>query len=107
MEAVIGVFDWERHVHQRLLLDLEMAWDNSLPAASDDLSQALDYVAVCDLVNEWFRAHQPQLLETAAEAIAAELMRRFGIRWLSLRIRKPGVLPQAGSVGVRIERGQR
>ena len=29
VEAIIGVFDWEREVHQRLLLDLELAWDNS------------------------------------------------------------------------------
>ncbi|MDX1634446.1 MAG: dihydroneopterin aldolase [Marinobacter sp.] len=107
VEAIIGVFDWEREVHQRLLLDLEMAWANDRPAATDDLALALDYAAVCEAVTEWFHHHQPQLLETAAEAVAAELMQRFGIRWLAVTIRKPGVLPRAGSVGIRIERGQR
>lgn len=107
VEAVIGVFDWEREVRQRLLVDLEMAWDNARPAASDDLGQALDYAAVCEAVSDWFRHHSPRLLETAAEAVAAELMQRFHIPWLSLTIRKPGVLPQARNVGIRIERGQR
>ena len=107
VEAIIGVFDWEREVHQRLLLDLELAWDNSAPAGSDELALALDYAAVGEVVSDWFRQHQPRLLETAAEAIAAELMQRFGIPWLALVIRKPGAVPQAGNVGVRIERGQR
>lgn len=43
VEAVIGVYDWEREVCQRLLVDLEMAWDNRKPAGSDDVADALDY----------------------------------------------------------------
>ncbi|MCH8499788.1 MAG: dihydroneopterin aldolase [Marinobacter sp.] len=107
VEAVIGVYDWERQISQRLLLDLDMAWDNRRPAASDNVADALDYAAVCERVTAWFAAHQPQLLETAAEAIAADLMGHFGMPWLRLVIRKPGVVPQARSVGIVLERGQR
>ena len=107
VEAVVGVYDWEREVQQRLMIDLEMAWDNRVPAASDDVVDALDYASVSQHVLEYFHNEQPRLLETAAEALASGLQARFGVLWLKLTIRKPGAVPQAHSVGVSIERGQR
>ncbi len=107
VDTVIGVYDWERDVQQRLLIDLELAWDNRVPAASDNVADALDYASVSQHVIEYFGNQQPQLLETAAESLAASLQTRFGVVWLKLVIRKPGAVPQARSVGVSIERGLR
>ncbi|MCK0106979.1 dihydroneopterin aldolase [Marinobacter sp. S0848L] len=107
VETVIGVYDWEREITQRLLVDLEMAWDNRVPAASDDVSDALDYATVSERVGQCIQALQPQLIEAAAEAVASMLQQDFGVSWLRLTIRKPGAVPAATSVGVRIERGQR
>ena len=36
-EAVIGVFDWERKIKQRLVIDLELYTDISKAASTDDL----------------------------------------------------------------------
>lgn len=105
VETVIGVYDWEREVSQRLLIDLEMAWNNRVPAASDCVADALDYAAVSERVTAYLQASQPQLLETAAEGIAGLLQTEFGVRWLRLVIRKPGAVAAAASVGVSIERG--
>jgi dihydroneopterin aldolase len=107
VEAVIGVYDWEREVSQRLLVDLEMAWDNRVPAASDDVHDALDYAMVSERVSAYLVQAQPQLLETAAEGIASLLQEQFSVRWLRLTLRKPGVVPAAAAVGVKIERGSR
>ena len=107
VETVIGVYDWEREITQRLVIDLEMAWDNRVPGGSDDVADALDYKAVSDEVAVFFREFQPQLLEAAAEQLAGRLLARFGIPWLRLRIGKPGAVPAASSVGVVIERGER
>lgn len=107
VETVIGVYDWEREVTQQLLIDLEMAWDNTAPAASDDVALALDYAAVSEQVHRYLQEACPQLLETAAEGLAACLQTEFGISWLRLTIRKPGAVPEARAVGVRIERGVR
>lgn len=106
VETVVGVYDWERKVDQRLVVDLEMTWDNRVPGASDDVSDALDYAAVSERVTSCLQALQPKLLEHGAETLAAELMAQFGIRWLALTLRKPGAVPEAQSVGVRIERGE-
>lgn len=107
VDAIIGVLDWEREVEQTLIVDLEMAWDNRKPSVSDNVSDALDYAKVCDRVTTQLKSLQPALLETAAEAVASDLREAFGVSWLQVTIRKPGILPQARSVGVRIERGVR
>ncbi|MEX2474277.1 dihydroneopterin aldolase [Marinobacter sp.] len=106
VEAVIGVYDWEREVTQQLLVDLDMAWDNRVPGASDNVADALDYAAVSERVTQWLRSAQPALLETAAEGLAAVIRDEFGVKWLRLTLRKPGAVPAATAVGVRIERGQ-
>lgn len=64
VETVVGVYDWERKVDQRLLVDLEMAWDNRVPGASDDVGDALDYAAVSELVTSCLQALQPSCWST-------------------------------------------
>lgn len=107
VETVIGVYDWEREITQRLLVDLEMAWDNRVPGGSDNVADALDYAAVSERVTSCLQTLQPALLETAAEALANMLQETFGVRWLRLTLNKPGAVPSAANVGVRIERGER
>ena len=34
--TTIGVYDWEQTISQKLVFDVEMAWDNRQAAASDD-----------------------------------------------------------------------
>src|SRR5690606_18389746 len=46
VDCVIGIYDWERRVHQRLLFDLELGFDNRKPAATDDIADTLDYKAI-------------------------------------------------------------
>src|SRR3546814_2820872 len=41
VEALIGIYDWERRIRQPLLFDIEMQFDNRVPAASDDIADTL------------------------------------------------------------------
>lgn len=108
VETVIGVYDWERTIHQRLLFDLDMAWDIRLAAADDDLNQALDYAAVSQRVLEYVALTDFELIETLAERVAALVLSEFNVPWLRLTVTKPGAVTEAsGGVGVVIERGQR
>lgn len=105
VETVIGVYDWERTITQRLELDLEMGWDNRRAGKSDQVEDALDYARVSEAITGLLQRLQPQLLETAAEAVASLLQDEFRVPWLSLTLRKPGAVPSARSVGVRLHRG--
>lgn len=108
VEAVIGVYDWERTMVQPLLLDLEMGWDVREAGTADDLAATLDYATVSTRVLDYVGASQFLLVEALAEHVAALVMAEFSVPWLRLRVTKPGAVAQAtGGVGVVIERGVR
>ena len=107
IDTVIGIYDWERQVRQTVTLDLEMAWDNTRPAASDDIAQALDYKAVSKRLIAFVEASSFGLVETLAERCAQIVREEFGVAWLRLKLRKPGAVRHAKAVGVVIERGTR
>ena len=104
LETVIGVYDWERTVRQRLELDLELGTDIRPAARDDDLGRTLDYAAICQRLADYADANAPGLVETFAERVAALLIEEFGVRQLRLTVRKPGAVAAARAVGIRIER---
>jgi dihydroneopterin aldolase len=107
IDAVIGVFDWERRVRQTVILDLEMGADIRRAAASDDLGDTLNYKAVAKRLIEFVGASEFQLVETLAERVAALVLEEFAVPWLRLRVNKQGAVRGARDVGVIIERGTR
>lgn len=106
IDTVIGVFDWERTRRQTVRLSLDMATDIRLAAANEDLGATLDYNAIAQRLTTFVQASEFQLIETLAEQVAALVMREFGVPWLRLQVSKPGAVPSARDVGVRIERGR-
>jgi len=103
-EAVIGVYDWEKKIKQELIFDLVMSHDNRVPAATDDLSKTLDYEAISNYITAYCQEHVFELIETLAERLLESLMVKFALTEVELTLRKPGAVPTAGAVGVKIKR---
>ena len=103
--AQIGVYDWEQQIKQRLIFDIEMAWDSRVAAESDDLQFALNYAAVSQYVIDYVESKPFLLIETVANEVAQQLQERFGIPWLRIKLSKPKAVAQAKNVGIIIERG--
>lgn len=106
IETVIGIYDWERRVRQPVTLDIEMAFDNTKPAASERIEDTLDYKAVSKRLITFVESAEFQLVETLAENCARMLRDEFGVSWLRLKLSKPGAVRGANAVGVTIERGR-
>ncbi|WP_130617342.1 dihydroneopterin aldolase [Dyella amyloliquefaciens] len=107
IDAVIGIYDWERRVRQTLSFDIEMAFDNTVPAASDDIAHTLNYKDVSKRLIDYVGASSFGLVETLAERCASIIREEFGVAWVRLKLSKPGAVRGAKAVGVRIERGVR
>jgi dihydroneopterin aldolase len=107
IETVIGIYDWERQIRQVVALDLEMAFDNRKPAASDKIADTLDYKAVSKRLIAFVEAAHYELVETLAEECARIVREEFGVPWLRLRLAKPGAVRGSKAVGVVIERGSK
>ena len=104
IEAVIGVYAWERAITQPLLIDIALETDVSRAAGSDNVNDALNYKAVCDDVSAWCKAIQAQLLEHLAGQIADKLLSKYASHKVTLSIAKPTAIKQADAVGVQITR---
>ncbi len=103
VDVLVGVYAHERDAAQRLLLDIELAYDNTRACARDDVADTLDYAVVCDTTRTFVTRHAPQLLETLAEALAAHLLDRFATPRVRIRIRKPLAAQALGAASVGIE----
>jgi 7,8-dihydroneopterin aldolase/epimerase/oxygenase len=105
IEAIIGIYDWERETKQTVSIDLEMGCDNTKAAASEDIADALDYKAVAKRLISFVEGSEFLLVETLAEKIAAIVLEEFSVPWLRLRLGKPGAVTGSKDVGVIIKRG--
>ena len=106
VSAVIGVHDWEREIEQTLVFAVDMAADVAKAAASDHISDALDYSAVAQTVTDVVTQGEFQLIETAAERVARQLLADYPLGWVRVEVAKP--LSRDGyTAAVTVERGSR
>jgi len=105
VRTVIGIYDWEREIRQTVRLDLEMAWDISAAAKSDDIADTLDYKAVSKRLISFVEASSFGLIEALAEHCAKIVLEEFSVPWLRLKMSKPGAVRGSENVAVLIERG--
>ena len=107
IDAVIGIFEWERRVRQTITLDLDMAADIRTAAASDSIADTLDYKAVSKRLIDFVGHSEFHLVETIAERVAEIVLTEFNVAWVRVRVNKKGAVRGAMDVGVIIERGER
>lgn len=104
VEAVIGVYAWERVITQPLLIDIALETDISKAAGSDDVNDALNYKAVCDDVSAWCVDIKAELLEHLVGQIATKLLENYACQKVTISVAKPTAIQQADAVGVQITR---
>jgi FolB domain-containing protein len=103
LEGRVGVPDEERAKPQRLTLSITIWPSGGFRQLDDELGKTVNYAEVCREVKHFVSGRTDRLIETLAEEIAAELLRRFPIAQVRLELRK-FVLPDAKHVAVRITR---
>jgi dihydroneopterin aldolase len=107
IETRIGVYEWEQHLTQPLLVNIEFELPSAQVFTSDRFGDALDYSAVVKRLQALAADHRHKLLERFAEAIAEILCSEFGAPWASVRVAKLAPLAGVKQIGVAIERGTR
>jgi dihydroneopterin aldolase len=99
-----GVEEDEQRLGQLFLYDLELEVGER--GASDRIEDAVDYREVAGLVRR-ISDRRFNLLEALATAVADELIARFPVERVKVRVRKPQVKPAGMTVefsGVTVER---
>lgn len=107
IDTIIGIWDWERKIHQTVIIDLEMSADIARAAATDSVEDTLNYKSVAKRVQQFVGDSSFQLVETLAERIASIITDEFDVAWVKVRVHKPGAIRGSKDVGVEIERGEK
>lgn len=102
--APIGVYEHEHGIEQRLLFDVAADFDVSKPGRSDDLRDTLDYDRMAAICREVATLKHHALIEVLAEQIAARVLAELGVSGVEVKVSKPGAVPDAQTVAVRIRR---
>lgn len=102
--CVIGAWEWERHITQKVVVDLRMDTDTRPAGASDALDDALNYAAVAERVQAFVVETEAVLIERLAEGIAALVLAEFGVSRVFVRVAKPCAVRAARTVAIEIER---
>lgn len=103
--AQIGVYDWEQQIKQKLVFDLEMAWDCKQAAETDDVAYCLNYAEVSQAIIDYVESKSFLLIERVAYEVADLLESRYQLQGLKIKLSKPKAVAQARNVGVLIVRG--
>ena len=103
-ECIIGIWDWERRVKQKIVIDLEMGADIRRAAGTDAIEDTLDYKRVAKRLLAFVSESQFQLVETLTERIAQIVVTEFDVPWVKVRLNKQGAIRGSRDVGILIER---
>lgn len=103
--AQIGVYDWEQQIKQKLVFDLEMAWDCKQAGETDDVAYCLNYAEVSQVIIDYVESKPFLLIERVAYEVVDLLESRYQLQGLKMKLSKPKAVAQARNVGVLIVRG--
>lgn len=103
-----GVFEEEKKLGQKFIVNCVMFLDTRDAGLSDDLEKSIHYGEVCSEITKFMAKHTYSLIESVAEYLAAHLFMKFElIRGMDLEIVKPwapiGLPVQSVSVAIHRE----
>ena len=103
-EALVGVFEHERHAKRPVFVDLGLTCDLGAAAASDRLEDTVDYFALTQRVRERCGASSYRLIEALAGDIAATCLANPRVLAVTVTVHKPGAVDGVGGIAVVLYR---
>jgi dihydroneopterin aldolase len=88
VETIIGIFGWERKVKQIVKISLEMDFNISDAAKTDNIDQALDYKSIGKDISSFVGKSSFQLVETMADKIAKRVLKNKSIEKVEVKVEK-------------------
>jgi dihydroneopterin aldolase len=107
LETRIGVYEWEQHLAQPLLLNIEFGVPSAAAFSSDRLADTVNYASIVQRIQALALDHPHKLLERFCDAVAEIVRTEFGAPWVRVSVAKLAPVPGVKQIGVSVERGKR
>ena len=107
LRCIIGIFPEERKAKQDVIINVTLyCKSHAVAAASDHISDAVDYKTITKQIIDLVESSEYQLIETMAEHIAKIGLEHSKVLKASVCVDKPGALRFARSVAVEVHRSK-
>ena len=104
LPCLVGIHPHERTTKQRVRFNIDLAVREADGPLNDEFKRVVNYEKIADRVRRIVERGHVHLVETLAETIAAGCLEHERVRKARVRVEKLDIFPDAGSVGVEIER---
>ena len=104
LQARIGVYDHEKRDAQKIIVNLDLTVSEAGKGHGDNIDNVVCYEKAVNGIRAIIGGGHINLVETMAEEIAAFCLDDPRVLAARVRVEKPDVIAEAGSVGVEIER---
>lgn len=104
LDILVGVYDREKQVPQKVQLDLEIGLPGRKPGKYE-LADTIDYAAVVSRIEATLSENHFGLLENLAEHVAGIVTKEFKSPWVRVSVAKLAPLKSVKRLGITIERG--
>jgi len=104
LQALIGVYEFERQAKQQVIVDLELFTDLEKACGSDNVADTLDYGKIAERLKDIALQSSYRLLEALGKEMLDMLANEFAAQKVKLTLHKPDILDNAESVGIILER---
>ena len=106
VSCIIGDLPYERINEQTLLIDVQLFMDLRAAAHSDNLTDTIDYVELCEDIRSVLRRAECRMIERAAECVAFVALRDSKVVSVRVRVEKRETLKGLRAAAVVIERSE-
>lgn len=106
LRTVVGVYEWEKKIRQEVSINLEITFDGSEAAQSDDIQKTIDYKSLRNQIIAHVEKHDFNLVERIAWE-TADIALSFPLaESVRVQVEKPGALRLTDSVSITVERSK-
>jgi FolB domain-containing protein len=88
ISSIIGVSEHERKAPQRLTINISFWPRRQTQHMADKIGQTINYAVVAEETQRFVQDQSVNLIETLADMLAANLLKKFPIQKITVEIRK-------------------
>ncbi|HSG31117.1 MAG TPA: dihydroneopterin aldolase [Thermodesulfobacteriota bacterium] len=104
LRTIVGIYDWEKENKQDLVVNVELEFDGSKAARSDNIDDSVNYKTINKQIIEHIENGNFDLIEKIAGDILDIIFKNDKVEKATVKVDKPGALRFTDSVSVQLSR---
>jgi dihydroneopterin aldolase len=101
--CIIGVYEEEKHKKQKVIVNIEIDYDEGVAGESDSIEDTLNYHPICDWINNIIAKKEFELIEALVEEIGSYIISLDRVSEVYVEIDKPDA-PIAGIESISVSK---